>query len=200
MKKRWLGKDARSSVSQLTPVLLLLLLLLRCSKLKPCYKPWSYIPDGIMPVFWRVVYWTSQCLTWSVRLAFYKYMCSCMYIEHCVLLCQAAASFHAILRSLRRLLHRRENQDGSDRERHLLRDLPADLRLAAHLRGRSSRVAPVLVSGHHGSHRVLMSDVPMTSSWCPTSLWFPQNVLAGSSWRQMSSCVDSMMGSFSLTM
>lgn len=31
---------------------------------KPCYKPWSYIPDGIMPVFWRVVYWTSQCLTW----------------------------------------------------------------------------------------------------------------------------------------
>uniref|UniRef100_A0A8C5DPH6 LMBR1 domain containing 2b n=1 Tax=Gouania willdenowi TaxID=441366 RepID=A0A8C5DPH6_GOUWI len=30
----------------------------------PCYKPWSYIPDGIMPVFWRVVYWTSQCLTW----------------------------------------------------------------------------------------------------------------------------------------
>lgn len=30
----------------------------------PCYKPWSYIPEGIMPVFWRVVYWTSQCLTW----------------------------------------------------------------------------------------------------------------------------------------
>ncbi|XP_062290303.1 G-protein coupled receptor-associated protein LMBRD2B [Scomber scombrus] len=34
------------------------------STLKACYKPWSYIPDGIMPVFWRVVYWTSQCLTW----------------------------------------------------------------------------------------------------------------------------------------
>ncbi|KAJ8381071.1 hypothetical protein SKAU_G00018490 [Synaphobranchus kaupii] len=31
---------------------------------KECYKPWSHIPDGIMPVFWRVVYWTSQCLTW----------------------------------------------------------------------------------------------------------------------------------------
>uniref|UniRef100_A0A8C7CC45 LMBR1 domain containing 2a n=1 Tax=Oncorhynchus kisutch TaxID=8019 RepID=A0A8C7CC45_ONCKI len=29
-----------------------------------CHKPWSYIPDGILPVFWRVVYWTSQCLTW----------------------------------------------------------------------------------------------------------------------------------------
>nr|XP_054507558.1 G-protein coupled receptor-associated protein LMBRD2 isoform X5 [Agelaius phoeniceus] len=29
-----------------------------------CFKPWSYIPDGIMPIFWRVVYWTSQFLTW----------------------------------------------------------------------------------------------------------------------------------------
>ncbi|KAK7810668.1 hypothetical protein U0070_012794 [Myodes glareolus] len=29
----------------------------------PCFKPWSYIPDGIMPIFWRVVYWTSQFLT-----------------------------------------------------------------------------------------------------------------------------------------
>uniref|UniRef100_A0A3P8WZ08 LMBR1 domain containing 2b n=1 Tax=Cynoglossus semilaevis TaxID=244447 RepID=A0A3P8WZ08_CYNSE len=34
------------------------------SPVTQCYKPWSYIPDGIMPVFWRVVYWTSQCLTW----------------------------------------------------------------------------------------------------------------------------------------
>ncbi|XP_041957635.1 G-protein coupled receptor-associated protein LMBRD2a [Alosa sapidissima] len=31
---------------------------------KVCHKPWSYIPDGILPVFWRVVYWTSQFLTW----------------------------------------------------------------------------------------------------------------------------------------
>ncbi|XP_029296619.1 G-protein coupled receptor-associated protein LMBRD2a [Cottoperca gobio] len=31
---------------------------------KVCEKPWSYIPDGILPVFWRVVYWTSQFLTW----------------------------------------------------------------------------------------------------------------------------------------
>ncbi|KAM4708931.1 G-protein coupled receptor-associated protein LMBRD2 isoform 1-T2 [Discoglossus pictus] len=29
-----------------------------------CYKPWSYIPKGILPIFWRVVYWTSQFLTW----------------------------------------------------------------------------------------------------------------------------------------
>ncbi|XP_048451224.1 G-protein coupled receptor-associated protein LMBRD2B isoform X2 [Rhincodon typus] len=32
--------------------------------LQQCFKPWSYIPDGILPVFWRVVYWTSQFLTW----------------------------------------------------------------------------------------------------------------------------------------
>ncbi|XP_075040409.1 G-protein coupled receptor-associated protein LMBRD2 [Mixophyes fleayi] len=31
---------------------------------RQCYKPWSYIPRGIMPIFWRVVYWTSQFLTW----------------------------------------------------------------------------------------------------------------------------------------
>lgn len=34
------------------------------SEAKACEQPWSYIPDGVLPVFWRVVYWTSQCLTW----------------------------------------------------------------------------------------------------------------------------------------
>ncbi|XP_072289588.1 G-protein coupled receptor-associated protein LMBRD2B-like [Eucyclogobius newberryi] len=34
------------------------------SEPKACEQPWSYIPDGVLPVFWRVVYWTSQCLTW----------------------------------------------------------------------------------------------------------------------------------------
>nr|XP_040052232.1 G-protein coupled receptor-associated protein LMBRD2B-like [Gasterosteus aculeatus aculeatus] len=34
------------------------------SILKVCEEPWSYIPDAILPVFWRVVYWTSQFLTW----------------------------------------------------------------------------------------------------------------------------------------
>uniref|UniRef100_A0A8C6T608 LMBR1 domain containing 2 n=1 Tax=Neogobius melanostomus TaxID=47308 RepID=A0A8C6T608_9GOBI len=34
------------------------------SEQKVCEQPWSYIPDGVLPVFWRVVYWTSQCLTW----------------------------------------------------------------------------------------------------------------------------------------
>ncbi|XP_034398147.1 G-protein coupled receptor-associated protein LMBRD2B-like isoform X2 [Cyclopterus lumpus] len=34
------------------------------STTRVCEEPWSYIPDGILPVFWRVVYWTSQFLTW----------------------------------------------------------------------------------------------------------------------------------------
>ncbi|XP_026177509.1 G-protein coupled receptor-associated protein LMBRD2B-like [Mastacembelus armatus] len=37
---------------------------LSLSLTKVCEKPWSYIPDGVLPVFWRVVYWTSQFLTW----------------------------------------------------------------------------------------------------------------------------------------
>ncbi|XP_070820709.1 G-protein coupled receptor-associated protein LMBRD2B-like isoform X1 [Chaetodon trifascialis] len=37
---------------------------LAVSKPKACEEPWSYIPDGILPVFWRVVYWASQFLTW----------------------------------------------------------------------------------------------------------------------------------------
>ncbi|KAK7075102.1 LMBR1 domain-containing protein 2 [Halocaridina rubra] len=31
-----------------------------------CHKPWSLVPDGVFPVFWRVVYWTSQVLTWLI--------------------------------------------------------------------------------------------------------------------------------------
>ncbi len=31
-----------------------------------CTKPWSYVPSHILPTVWRVVYWSSQVLTWSV--------------------------------------------------------------------------------------------------------------------------------------
>lgn len=31
-----------------------------------CIKPWSYVSDLILPGTWRVVYWTSQFLTWYV--------------------------------------------------------------------------------------------------------------------------------------
>ncbi|XP_062398927.1 G-protein coupled receptor-associated protein LMBRD2a [Sardina pilchardus] len=46
------NQSANSSISPTT------------SPKRVCHKPWSYIPDGILPVFWRVVYWTSQFLTW----------------------------------------------------------------------------------------------------------------------------------------
>ena len=31
-----------------------------------CEKPWSFVPPYILPTLWRVVYWTSQVLTWCV--------------------------------------------------------------------------------------------------------------------------------------
>ncbi|XP_041976013.1 LMBR1 domain-containing protein 2 homolog isoform X2 [Aricia agestis] len=31
-----------------------------------CQKPWSYVPDSVFPNLWRIVYWTSQCLTWLI--------------------------------------------------------------------------------------------------------------------------------------
>ncbi|ESO94505.1 hypothetical protein LOTGIDRAFT_189226 [Lottia gigantea] len=31
-----------------------------------CQQPLSYVPDYVLPALWRVVYWTSQVLTWLV--------------------------------------------------------------------------------------------------------------------------------------
>lgn len=31
---------------------------------RECAEPWSLVPPGVFPVFWRIVYWTSQFLTW----------------------------------------------------------------------------------------------------------------------------------------
>ncbi|CAG0886083.1 unnamed protein product [Cyprideis torosa] len=31
-----------------------------------CEKPWSLLPEYVLPELWRIVYWTSQCLTWIV--------------------------------------------------------------------------------------------------------------------------------------
>lgn len=94
-------------------------LLLPRSAPKPCYMPWSYIPRDIMPVFWRVVYWTSQCLTWSVCLCNTKHqhqlfvsvfptIRTAMQLFYWVC-SQAAAALHAVIRSLRRLLHHWQN-------------------------------------------------------------------------------------------
>lgn len=35
-----------------------------------CGRPVSYIPDHILPILWRIIYWTSQVLTW--------YHCLCL--------------------------------------------------------------------------------------------------------------------------
>lgn len=31
-----------------------------------CHKPWSLMSSDVFPNLWRIVYWTSQCLTWLV--------------------------------------------------------------------------------------------------------------------------------------
>ncbi|KAI5643786.1 LMBR1-like membrane protein domain-containing protein [Phthorimaea operculella] len=31
-----------------------------------CQQPWSFVPDEVFRNLWRVLYWTSQCLTWLI--------------------------------------------------------------------------------------------------------------------------------------
>ncbi|XP_050033222.1 G-protein coupled receptor-associated protein LMBRD2B isoform X1 [Dermacentor andersoni] len=31
-----------------------------------CVQPWSFVPEGVLQSLWRVVYWTSQALTWLI--------------------------------------------------------------------------------------------------------------------------------------
>lgn len=31
-----------------------------------CQKPWGMVPDDVFPNFWRIIYWSSQFLTWLV--------------------------------------------------------------------------------------------------------------------------------------
>ncbi|XP_072757646.1 LMBR1 domain-containing protein 2 homolog [Anoplolepis gracilipes] len=31
-----------------------------------CKEPWPNVPDNVFPNLWRIVYWTSQCLTWLI--------------------------------------------------------------------------------------------------------------------------------------
>ena len=31
-----------------------------------CHEPWSYVPENSMQTLWRIVYWTSQVLTWII--------------------------------------------------------------------------------------------------------------------------------------
>lgn len=36
------------------------------SNVSLCEEPWSYVPDTVYPHLWRIVYWSSQVLTWLV--------------------------------------------------------------------------------------------------------------------------------------
>lgn len=31
-----------------------------------CKEPWPNVPENVFPNLWRIVYWTSQCLTWLI--------------------------------------------------------------------------------------------------------------------------------------
>ncbi|XP_020285107.1 LMBR1 domain-containing protein 2 homolog [Pseudomyrmex gracilis] len=31
-----------------------------------CREPWPNVPENVFPNLWRIVYWTSQCLTWLI--------------------------------------------------------------------------------------------------------------------------------------
>ena len=35
-----------------------------------CNKPWSYFSPLVLPVLWRIIYWSSQVLTWYVQVWF----------------------------------------------------------------------------------------------------------------------------------
>lgn len=36
-----------------------------------CGQPISYVSDNVLPALWRVIYWTSQVLTWLVDILTY---------------------------------------------------------------------------------------------------------------------------------
>ncbi|KAG9510819.1 G-protein coupled receptor-associated protein LMBRD2 [Fragariocoptes setiger] len=33
---------------------------------KQCILPWNYVPEPVLPRLWRIIYWTSQLLTWII--------------------------------------------------------------------------------------------------------------------------------------
>jgi hypothetical protein len=39
-----------------------------------CQKPWGMIPEEIFPNLWRIIYWTSQFLTWLIMPLMQSYL------------------------------------------------------------------------------------------------------------------------------
>jgi hypothetical protein len=44
-----------------------------------CKEPWSRVKPGVFPAFWRVIYWTSQVLTWQAFKLLLRHLLTCMY-------------------------------------------------------------------------------------------------------------------------
>lgn len=64
LKKHWINSfgsndtnstSTTSTSSPLTPIIE-----------NECFEPWSYAPNQVLPTLWRIVYWTTQLLTWIV--------------------------------------------------------------------------------------------------------------------------------------
>lgn len=39
-----------------------------------CQKPWGMVPDEVFPNLWRIIYWTSQFLTWLIMPLMQSYL------------------------------------------------------------------------------------------------------------------------------
>lgn len=52
----WVENDTTGNVTVPPPILLP----------DGCHAPWSFVPEGVLQSLWRVVYWTSQALTWII--------------------------------------------------------------------------------------------------------------------------------------
>lgn len=41
---------------------------------KECQKPWGIPSDDVFPNLWRIIYWTSQFLTWLIMPLMQSYL------------------------------------------------------------------------------------------------------------------------------
>lgn len=39
-----------------------------------CQQPWGMVPDNVFPNLWRIIYWTSQFLTWLIMPLMQSYL------------------------------------------------------------------------------------------------------------------------------
>lgn len=44
------------------------------NKHSECQQPWGMIPEAVFPNLWRIIYWTSQFLTWLIMPLMQSYL------------------------------------------------------------------------------------------------------------------------------